>query len=250
MYLQHYPVTSTELYLAVTYTRPFGAHFERDALPGDPLRIIEVLRPFINADRFEKIEHVCRERTCTVVPVIEGLINQGNINAVMRTAEGLGYLPFHIVETQSAFKNANRTSQGAEKWLEVVRWQAPADFAQHVKQAGYRIAVTHLDTDSVPLSELDFTQPTALVFGNEQEGVSQEMIEVADVKCIVPMTGFVQSFNISVAAALILYHARQDRLVRAGRHGDLNDDERLHLQAEYCMRALKNANAILKSHAL
>ena len=232
----------------MNYTLPFRAHFEPAAFPGDPLEIVKVLHPFIKPDRFEKIQRICSERTCTVVPVVEGLINQGNINAVMRTAEGLGYLPFHIVETQSAFKNANRTSQGAEKWLEVVRWQAPADFAKHIKKAGYRIAVTHLDDDALPLDQIDFTQPTALVFGNEQDGVSEEMRALADIKCIVPMTGFVQSFNISVAAALILYHARQDRLLRAGRHGDLNDDERLYLQAEYCIRALKNADAILKSN--
>ena len=98
---------------------------------------------------------------------------------------------------------------------------------------------------AVPINTIDFTQKTALVFGNERDGVSEAMLALADGTCLVPTAGFTQSFNISVAAAVCLYHARQDRLARQGYHGDLTDPQRETLRALFYLKSVRRARQIL-----
>ena len=209
-------------------------------------QIIELLGPYLTPARQAKIHEVVRGRTYQVVTVCEGLYDQGNVSAVMRSAESLGFQAMHIIQTQTRFKAANRVTMGADKWLDLQVWPEATSCVQALKAQGYRIAATRLDEGACPLSELDFTQPTALVFGNEHAGISQAMIEASDVRCVIPMTGFAQSFNISVAAALSLYHAQQDRLTRQGCHGDLSELEQRGLIASYYLRALKTPARLLR----
>ena len=209
-----------------------------------PEQITALLAPYLTPERRDRIERVLEGRTYTVATVVEGLVNTGNVSAVMRTAEGLGFGAFHVVTGDVRYKRSERTSQGADKWLDVWKWPTPAACAAYLRALGYRIAVTHLEA-AVPIDEVDFTQKTALVLGNEQAGVSDEMLALADVRCRVPMQGFVQSFNISVAAAVCLYHAYRDRLARQGFHGDLTGAERDALRAAYYLRSTRHAEALL-----
>ena len=221
-----------------------------DLVAKQPDIVIEALRTHMTEERIARLESVIGQRTRTVAAVVEGLINRGNVSAVMRSAEALGFFKFHIVEGGEKFKNSPRTSQGAEKWLDLKTWSSPKDCVRHLHEAGYAVVVTHLDDTSVPISEIDFTRPTALVFGNEAGGVSSEMVALADQRCIIPMNGFVQSFNISVAAAVALYHAYRDRLARQGFHGDLSDAEQRRLLAKYCAKSVQRAEEILKQKGL
>lgn len=210
--------------------------------PGD---VIRLLAPFVSPERQARIADVVGGRTYTVAPVVEGLINMGNVSAVMRSAEALGYQSLHVIAGDAVFKNSPRTAQGADKWLDVQVWNTPAEFARVLRAEGYRIVATHLDETAVPLDEVDFTRRTALVFGNEADGVSSELLALSDQRCIIPMSGFVQSFNISVAAAVSLYHAALDRTRRLGRHGDLSTEEAERLVADFYLRSVKNADRIL-----
>jgi tRNA (guanosine-2'-O-)-methyltransferase len=108
-----------------------------------------------------------------------------------------------------------------------------------------QIVVTHLDSTSKPIAEVDFTKPSALVLGNEKEGVSQEMIEAADHRVLLPMVGFVQSYNISVAGALSFYQIYVDRIRRQGFHGDLSEEQKQVLKAHYCLRTQPSAEEML-----
>lgn len=207
--------------------------------------IVEALADYITPERARRIDRVLDGRTYRLATVVEGLVNMGNVSAVMRSAEALGVQPFHVITGEATFKNSRRTSQGAEKWLDVYRWQEPAACARHLHEAGYRIVVTHLDERSVPIDDVDFSIPTAIVFGNERDGASRATLELADAHVIVPMAGFVQSFNISVAAAVTLYHATLDRRTRLGRHGDLTDAERVDLRARFYLKSVRAADRIL-----
>lgn len=212
----------------------------------EPAEIVERLAEFLTPDRQGRIESVLGDRTYRVATVVEGLVNVGNVSAVMRSAEALGFQPFHVITGDESFKDSKRTSQGAEKWLDVYQWDTPADCVAHLRDDGYRVIVTHLDETSVPIGDVDFTRKTALVFGNEREGVSREMLALSDDRCIIPMSGFVQSFNISVAAAVALYHARQDRVSRQGTHGDLSEDRLVEIRAIYYLRSVRHAWKILE----
>ena len=212
-----------------------------------PNFIVEQLEPYVSDQRRARIETVIDQRTNTVVPVIEGLVNSGNVSAVMRSAEAMGFHQFHIIENNDHFKHSERTSKGAEKWLLVEKWKTPAECATYFHDHKYNIVVTHLDDSAVPITEIDFTKPTALVFGNEKSGASEHMLSLADQRCIIPMNGFVESFNISVAAAIGFYHAFLDRVQRQGYHGDLSDEEKLKLKAIYYRRSVNQAERILRA---
>lgn len=210
--------------------------------------ILELVAPYLTEERQRKIRDVVDGRTVNVVPVLENIYDRGNISAVLRSAEALGFQNAHVIEHDDKFKNSARVSQGADKWLDVHRWrsstpgQATRECVAALKAQGFQVLATHLDARAVPLGSVDVTRPTAIVYGNERDGISPEMIEACDQTVIIPMRGFVQSFNISVAAAISLYHIALAR----GSRGDLSEDEKTVLRAEFSLRSSKNPERLIE----
>ncbi len=245
-----------------------SAPFVFGGRPFTPDEVIEGLAPFVGAERQARIAAVVAARTTSVVPVLERVHDLGNVNAALRSAEGLGVGAAHLVELQGEAAEwaaalseetpiedgapvaggtgrARRQSQGADKWLDLHLWPDATSACDGLRAAGYRIAAMHLAADAVPIAELDFTVPTALAFGNERDGVSEALLARADLNVLLPLDGFVQSYNVSVAAALGLYHVRQDRIARQGFHGDLSAEARARLTARYYVHSVKAAAPIL-----
>ncbi len=208
--------------------------------------ILELMKPFLTPERQERIRQAVELRTCNVVPVLENIYDRGNISAVLRSAEAMGYQCAHVIELGEKFKSANRVTQGADKWLDVRKWKSTVECTRELKRLGYQVLATHLDQNAKPIGEMDFTKPTAIVFGNEKEGISKEMIEEADQTIIIPMNGFVQSYNISVAAAISLYHIYMERTRHLPKHGDLTEEEKLILRAEFSLRSSQNPEKLLE----
>lgn len=252
--------------LPVTPPLPLPADISVEGRLYAPETIRRVLAPFLSERRRERIERVIAGRTFSVWPVLERVHDPGNVNAVLRSAEGLGYGGAALVDLDGEAADLveqyregaddaalagerpirRRQSQGAHKWMHVEAFESTAGFVREARARGYRIAVTALREDAKPIADLDFSIPTALVFGAERDGASDEMLELADDAVLLPLDGFVQSYNVSVAAALALYHARQDRIARTGRHGDLSDADRDLLLAHYIARGVPNADALLR----
>ena len=228
-----------------------GTHFDGYHNNGHTLSaedVLSILRPMVSEKRQVRIDQVIEERTYAIAPVVEGLVNTGNVSAVMRTSEGLGFQPFHVIRNEAKFKKSIRTSQGAHKWLDVAIWDHTTQCTDELRKKGYQIVVTHLDAAAKPLSDIDLTVPTALVFGNEKNGVSDEMLAAADYTAILPSPGFVQSFNISVAAAMTLFAAHDQRVKRFGKNGDLDAENQTRLRADFYMRTVNHAEDILMRH--
>lgn len=226
---------------------PFAPEIQIDShLRVDYRQVIETIGPLLTEARRARIAKVTAERCFDVAVVLEGIYDRGNLSAVMRTGEGLGFANFHAIETQEKFKEANRVTQGADKWVELKRWKTTADCVAELRRQNKQIVVTALSEKSVPIGEVDFSRPSALVLGNEKDGVSPEMLAAADKVVIIPMSGFVQSFNISVAGALSLYQIRRDRERRLGRNADVTDEQRGILTARYYMNTLDTAADILR----
>ncbi len=206
---------------------------------------IAALLPFVSEARMQKISEVVAGRTKNIVPVLENIYDRGNISAVMRSAEAFGFVDFNIIELQySKFKSANRVTQGTDKWLNITKYQETKACLSDLKAKGFKIYATHLDA-TISIDDIDFTEPSAVILGNEKDGVSDEVLAMCDHKFIIPMAGFAQSFNISVAGALCFYHIHKYRQSKLGKNGDLSEQDLKELSLKYMHKSVRAAEKII-----
>lgn len=178
-------------------------------------RAEKILRAAVRPRRWAKIEAVLHQRLGAVRAVLENLHHPHNASAVLRTCEALGVQHVHAVETAEDFTFSRRITLGAHKWITLHRHETFAECAAALRDAGFRLYAAMLDPQARPLEDLPVQEPLALVFGNEKQGVSAAARAACDGAFIIPMAGFAQSLNISVAAAVSLYSvARRARLER------------------------------------
>ncbi len=203
---------------------------------------------FLLPERKARIDAVVAQRTRTLTVVMEALADPQNTNAVLRTAESFGLQELHVIEgPQKRYDRNKKISQNADKWVEVVRWRDTAECLGALKARGFRVYATHLGEGSVDLAELSFAEPAALVFGNEHAGVSETARRLADRCFAIPMRGFSQSFNVSVAAAICLARAVDRRVAERGRHGDLGPGEAEALRTRFYALSVKQRTRIAKA---
>ncbi|KAI3434751.1 hypothetical protein D9Q98_002811 [Chlorella vulgaris] len=201
-------------------------------------QVVHTLGPLMTDERIQKIEHVCAARTFNVLPIVEHVYDMGNLAAVCRSADALGLGAVHVVRDSGhmRYKQSTRSSAGADKWLDVQVFGSTQECLLNAKKLGFQLVATHLSPEAVDISEVDWTRPTAFVMGNEERGVTPEAVALADVCVRVPMVGFVDSFNLSVAAALVMYEARRQREACFGALGDLSPSEQALLKAVFFLR--------------
>ncbi|CAI9109775.1 OLC1v1009671C1 [Oldenlandia corymbosa var. corymbosa] len=200
--------------------------------------VLEALEPYIMVARKERFRKAVKKRSYSVSLVVEGLADFGNVSAAFRSADALGFQSVHVVSCDSSkrYRDNRHVSMGAEKWLDIEVWNSTKDCFKVLKSRGFRIATTHLGIDAVSIYDMDWSYPTAIVVGNEHSGISQEALELSDLHCSIPMNGMVDSFNVSVAAGILMHQAVCDRTSRLGCHGDLTFEERQILLAEFFLR--------------
>lgn len=144
--------------------------------------------------------------------VLEEVINTHNASAVIRTCDAAGILYVDIISSSlEPFPINEAISTRAEKWIQFQYYTSTKDCLNHLREKGFKIATTHLKEKSLPYTALDYTQPLALVFGNESEGISSEALALSDYVIKIPMMGMVQSLNLSVSVGIILYEAMKQR---------------------------------------
>ena len=205
--------------------------------------LLEHLTP----ERLARLTDVVDRRSLHFVSVLENIYDRGNVSAVMRSAEAFGYLQMYVVDRPGAcFKAANRITKGAEKWLDVKPFHDPVAAVADLKARGYQVWATDLNTEH-SIESIDWTRPTAVVLGNEKDGTSPEMLAAVDGRFKLPMLGFSQSFNISVAASLIFYHAHLE-LKKLGPVARLTETQRRQVLANYLIRCFDNPAGILRAH--
>ncbi len=173
----------------------------------DPDAVWRALSTFVTLARLERIQTVAKNRTHKFIPVLSDIYDRGNISAVLRSAEGMGVGEIHLIQRNERFRVANRVTRGADEWLDIFTWADPG-VVSALKTRGYRVYSTGFE-NAISINAVDFSKPTALVFGNEKDGVKPDIAELCDGTVYIPMHGFSQSFNISVAAAISMYQARQ-----------------------------------------
>lgn len=175
------------------------------------------LEEFITESRKEGFKRVLANRTKHFTVVCEDVYQLHNTSAVMRSCEVFGIQELHVVEQRFGKKIDKEIAMGAEKWVDIHRFSNNQDCIDNLKARGYQIIATTPHENDCMLEDFDITKPSAIFFGTERHGLSDEVISQADGFMKIPMVGFTESLNISVSAAIILQNI-STRL----RHSDLN----------------------------
>jgi tRNA (guanosine-2'-O-)-methyltransferase len=208
----------------------------------DPQLVIDALGPHLGDERRDKIDRVAATRLDGLVVVLENLHDPHNGGAALRSCEAIGVREVRIVGAH--FKFSERVTQGCDKWLDLVRDATIDACVGDLKARGLRLYAA-VPGATTALEELDARAPAAFLIGNEHEGLSDGARAACDVEFAIPMRGFSQSVNLSVATALCVYTHAERRRRALGRDGDLDDAALLRLRADYYRRDLRGADAIV-----
>ncbi|MEC5142616.1 RNA methyltransferase [Chitinophaga sp. 212800010-3] len=165
-------------------------------------------------ERRERLLAVLSKRQANLTVVMEDVQDPHNVAAVMRTCDAVGIQDIYIITTKAPRKKkwGHRSSSSAERWLTVHQFDNVAECVAVLRKQYNKILTTHLSSDARALYDIDFSGSVALVFGNEQEGVSEEIRNLADGNFIIPQMGIIRSLNISVACAVSIYEAMRQKM--------------------------------------
>jgi tRNA (guanosine-2'-O-)-methyltransferase len=201
-------------------------------------QVIAALSPLVTSERLRRIETVVEGRTDDVVVVLDRIADPHNSSAVLRSADAFGVQSVYAIVGEHGFRASRGVSKGTQRWLDVTRFETAKACARALKNEGYAIYVAAMDGETTP-AELCSVPRVAVVFGNEHRGVSAEMRAVADGAFSIPMRGFVESLNVSVAAAITMQALSNDGRSRLG------PERRRELLARFLMNSVKNADEVI-----
>ena len=170
--------------------------------------------------RLARLESVIRHRQTDLIVILENIHDPHNVSAILRSCDAAGVMEVQLVYTGDEFpKLGKKSSASAKKWMEFRKFKSIPDCYNALRKDGFSIYATHLGKRTTSLYELDLSKKTALAFGNEHRGVSEEAAELADGNFMIPMFGMIQSLNVSVACGVTLFEAVRQRIL-AGKYGD------------------------------
>lgn len=165
----------------------------------------------MNAQRYARIREMLARRQPDLTVCMEQVHKPHNVSAIIRTADAVGVHEVHAVWPGNRMRTMASSAAGSNSWVEVKTHRTIEDAVGVLKQRGMQILATHLSDKAVDFREIDYTRPTCILMGQEKTGITQQALDLADQDIIIPMTGMVQSLNVSVASALILYEAQRQR---------------------------------------
>ncbi len=205
-----------------------------------------LLTEMLTPARRKRVLDALSSRLGALRVVADNLRNSHNMNAVLRTCEAFGVQHLHAVEIERDFHINRKITKGSHKWIDLHRHVDFGECAAELKAGGFRIYAAMLSKKAVALDEIPVDTPVAIVLGNERTGVSKEALSHCDGLYTIPMHGFVQSFNISVAAAISIYSlSTRMRLLREDK-GLLSDEERARVLADWLPKTAPYAKKISK----
>ena len=222
--------------------------FEPNLKDLDIDQLTEFLTDFVTEKRLERIKEVASKRTRHFAVALENLFQGHNASAVLRTCDCFGIQNVFAIENVNKFQPNEEIALGAEKWLNISHFNDDKSVEKcyaELRRQGYRIAATTPHGNPVPVDEIDVSQPLALVFGTEKEGLSEQALKGADFTVALPMYGFTESFNISVSAALFMQKVIDKSIAqRVDRFIDLKDQQEL--VAQWILKTVSDPEGLLK----
>lgn len=205
----------------------------------------------ITPERFKRMQEVLQNRTRKLTVVLEDIFQPHNASAVLRSCECFGVMDVHIIENRNTYQVNPDVALGASKWLNLHTYNSAEDNTslcfQKLKAEGYRIIATTPHKDDCDLEVLPLDQPTALVFGNELDGLSPAALQQADGFMKIPMVGFTESLNISVSVAVCVHHLT-NRLREGDYPWELDASDKTAILIQWIKNSLRNPERIEKEY--
>ncbi|MFG0297130.1 MAG: TrmH family RNA methyltransferase [Maioricimonas sp. JB045] len=209
--------------------------------------LCDYLEQFLTPQRLQRIDEVLSNRTRHLTVVLEDVFQAHNISAVLRSSDAFGVQDVHVIENYNPFETHSKIALGTDRWLTIHRYQDEADPRQvcvdTLRRQGYRLVGTSPHGRTTTISELSVDEPVALIFGGEKEGVTEELLEECDERVFIPMYGFVESLNISVAAAISL-NELTTRMRQSDIDWRLDEDEADELRRQWIRTSVRHLEAI------
>ena len=193
--------------------------------------LLEYLEGFITENRKEGFQRVLQNRTKHFTIAMEDVYQLHNTSAVMRSCEVFGVQELNVIEQKFGKRIDKEIALGAQKWVDVNRFATIQSCIDDLKGKGYQIIATTPHNDSCLLQDFDISKPSAIFFGTEKLGLSEEVMQQADGFLKIPMVGFTESLNISVSAAIVIQDITA-RLRRSTINWQLTDDEMFEKQLD------------------
>ncbi len=208
---------------------------------------LHYLSALITPERLQRMQDVLAQRTRFLTVVLEDIYQTHNASAVLRSCDCFGVMDVHIIENRNTYQVNPDVALGSSKWLNLATYNSEEENTTHclqkLKAQGYRIVATTPHKDDCKLDDLPLTQKTALVFGNELDGLSPVALQQADAFMKIPMVGFTESLNISVSAAVCL-HSLTQRLRLSKVAWQLRPDEYTEIMIQYIHNTLKHPELV------
>ena len=208
------------------------------------LDLLDYLEGFITPERRERFRQVLANRTRFLTVALEDVYQLHNASAVIRSCEVFGIQDAHLIEGRYGRRLDKKIAMGAQRWVDIHRYDTSLSCMESLRSKGYRIIATTPREGSQTLQSFELEQPTALFFGTEKEGLSPELLDAADGALYIPMFGFTESLNISVAAAIILQELTR-RIRQSGLPWHLSEAEILEKRFDWTCKTIRSVDEII-----
>lgn len=208
---------------------------------------LSYLYEFITPNRREGFERVLANRTRHITIAIEDVYQLHNTSAVMRSCEVFGVQDLHVIEERFGKRIDKEIAMGAEKWVDIHRYQNANQCIDTLRKKGYQIVITSPHIDANYLQDFDVSKKSAIFFGTEKNGLSPEIMNQADAKIKIPMVGFTESLNISVSAAIVIQDL-MNRLRQTSIDWKLTEEELLEKRIDWTRKSIKDIDFITERY--
>lgn len=209
--------------------------------------LLHYLEGFITENRKEGFLRVLQNRTKHFTIAMEDVFQLHNTSAVMRSCEVFGIQELNVIEQKFGKRIDTEIAMGAQKWVDVFRYNSVQSCMDEMRAKGYQIIATTPHDDSCLLHEFDITKPAALFFGTERDGLSQEVLDQADGFLKIPMVGYTESLNISVSAAIIIQDIT-NRLRQSAINWHLTEEEIWEKRLDWTRKSIKDIEFIERKY--
>ena len=208
------------------------------------LKLLDYLEGFITPEKKARFLDILEDRTNYITVAIEDVYQMHNTSAVVRSCDVFGVQQAHLIESKFGKRLDKDIAMGAQQWVDIKRYNTTTDCIDTLREQGYKIVATTPHRNNCSLTDFKLESKTALFFGTERDGLSEEVLEKADSFLKIPMVGFTESLNISVSAAIIL-HTLTSQLRKESINWRLTEEEKLEKRLDWTKKSVRSLNDVL-----